>query len=694
MPLQRSYKYIMYATKQPSLRINQADLKCKAGCGFYGNADWRGYCSKCYRNQMELERQKKSRQPSSGQQAETSKTPVLRFSKFEEKKRQQTDNKNKSLKSLFRKTSSTKESGRPEKYANVRQTNPDADKLMTEFLSKYGYLGDGVRHDFIRCIQSFISKILHEMDYKPIEELAEISQKYYNSYNARVNSFSAYQELSPEVKSELEDFFEKYGMVSLYTWLFCPSFTNDEEKDLSIQDRIRKLTWVNAHHLDCCISETSLEVRDLVYTAITDLLGMDSVKAPQEKLQCVVKCCRSVVEVLQHCQGGPVSADEFLPALIFVVLKANPARLKSNILYVTRFCKDSRLMQGEAGYYFTNLCCAVSFIENLTAESLNMPEEEFQAYMSGKVTTVSAWDSALVACEGMHQLCEHLALLKDLKERNLTIQEEKKKLMEDMDNLKAEITKEVSAVLERTPLVVKPRQFPISLTAESRPNTGSLMANVALATQNATNKDKVKLSLDITPCITLPLTAEQDSEVSLKSSQSRDLLSPFNDNESIEGVTPDDHSLLGLSKVNYDIDFSDMSADNSLAEAFTPEKRSSPTPSFTPDPFSPVGSSCNITQEPLIPSSVPLQINVNTESKKTDDFVLPFLEDLPKDQPEETLLDKVEATPIINLPPPLNPSKPEYTGFSKQGIRIPSIPCNTGDFHSITSLPSTSKQDE
>lgn len=137
--------------------------------------------------------------------------------------------------------------------------------------------------------------------------------------------------------------------------LFCPQNTNDEEKDLTIQDRIRKLSWVNAHHLDCCISETSIEVRDLVHTAITDLLGMDSVKAPQEKLNCVVKCCRSVVEVLQHCQGGPVSADEFLPALIFVVLKANPARLKSNILYVTRFCNDSRLMQGEAGYYFTNL---------------------------------------------------------------------------------------------------------------------------------------------------------------------------------------------------------------------------------------------------------------------------------------------------------------------------------------------------
>lgn len=40
--LQRSYKYIMYATKQPTMRINDADLKCKNGCGYFGNADWEG----------------------------------------------------------------------------------------------------------------------------------------------------------------------------------------------------------------------------------------------------------------------------------------------------------------------------------------------------------------------------------------------------------------------------------------------------------------------------------------------------------------------------------------------------------------------------------------------------------------------------------------------------------------------------
>lgn len=61
-----------------------------------------------------------------------------------------------------------------------------------------------------------------------------------------------------------------------------------------------------------------------------------------------------------------------------------------------------------------------------------MSEQEFQAYMTGSITSVSAWESALVACESMHQLCEHLDILKGLSERNAAVRSNTMKLKEEM----------------------------------------------------------------------------------------------------------------------------------------------------------------------------------------------------------------------------------------------------------------------
>lgn len=154
----------------------------------------------------------------------------------------------------------------------------------------------------------------------------------------------------------------------------------------------------------------------------------------------------------------------------------------------------------------------------------------------------------------------------------------------------------------------------------------------------------------------------------------------------MDGITPDEANInyLGLSNINYDIDFSDISGDNSIADELTPERRKSP--SFTPDPFSPVVGTCNIMQSPLLPTTAPLTQNKTTDqsSNLPNDFILPFLEEPGDVQVEESnsILDKNLDTPASQLPPPLKPN-PQYLGFSKQGFQIPNIPCNTGDFSSL-----------
>ncbi|TEA38753.1 hypothetical protein DBR06_SOUSAS610110 [Sousa chinensis] len=465
-------KKMSLKSERRGIHVDQSELLCKKGCGYYGNPAWQGFCSKCWREEYHKARQKQiqedwelaerlqreeeeafaSSQSSQGAQS-------LTFSKFEEKKTNEKTRKVTTVKKFFSassrvgsKKAEIQEPKAPSPSIN-RQTSIETDRVskeFIEFLKTFHKTGQ----EIYKQTKLFLETMHYKRDLS-IEEQSECTQDFYQNVAERMQTRG---KVPPERVEKIMDQIEKYIMTRLYKYVFCPETTDDEKKDLAIQKRIRALHWVTPQMLCVPVNEEIPEVSDMVVKAITDIIEMDSKRVPRDKLACITKCSKHIFNAIKVTKNEPASADDFLPTLIYIVLKGNPPRLQSNIQYITRFCNPSRLMTGEDGYYFTNLCCAVAFIEKLDAQSLNLSQEDFDRYMSGQTSPRKQesenWSPD--ACLGVKQMYKNLDLLSQLNERQERIMNEAKKLEKDLIDWTDGIAKEVQDIVEKYPLEIRP----------------------------------------------------------------------------------------------------------------------------------------------------------------------------------------------------------------------------------------------
>jgi len=422
---------------------------------------------------------------------------------------------------------------------------------------------------FFRVVEENIRKKYSTLN---IDEISECIQNDYAKFAEYLEQTANFADLTPELKEQIIDFFEKSIMTKYYKHLFSPHFTKDEERDIIISRRIRQLAWVSAKHLVCSIDEVNAEVRELVYSAITELVAIDSFPSPQEKLECITRCCRKIFLLLKQTVGGPASADEFLPALIFVVLKANPVRLHSNINYITRFSNANRLMSGEGGYYFTNLCCAISFIENLDHASLSMDKQEFTDLMSGKKMYSTAWESALLACEGLRLMSENIRDMAELQRKSEATSNAILNVKRDMESFQIDIAERVRCVIQANPLDMRPIKMPTRIVAESQMQPMVQLAGIRAPTRYSTNLAVAEKLATTKKSDIRPTTEEEERNLNALAKSLTDTLanSKIKNSSHQELATPDEKArqdfIQGIRNINYDIDFSDHSAENSVAD--------------------------------------------------------------------------------------------------------------------------------
>ncbi|SJX65800.1 related to VPS9 (involved in vacuole trafficking) [Sporisorium reilianum f. sp. reilianum] len=219
---------------------------------------------------------------------------------------------------------------------------------------------------------------------------------------ARMRECDVWKDLGDSDFENTKEAMEKLVMNRLYPYTFTPAVqkegrwavqTDDLERDRVLRQRIGLFGWLSEEHLDVPVGDHS---RGFIEFSIQELLKINHYKAPRDKLICILNCCKVIFGMIRHLSTQE-NADTFIPVLIFVVLKANPEHLISNVEYISRFRNPDRL-SSESGYYLSSLMGAIAFIETMDYTSLsNITQEEFEKRVEEAVSSMAEPEASTAA---------------------------------------------------------------------------------------------------------------------------------------------------------------------------------------------------------------------------------------------------------------------------------------------------------
>ncbi|KAK1308617.1 Vacuolar protein sorting-associated protein 9A [Acorus calamus] len=231
--------------------------------------------------------------------------------------------------------------------------NADAFVSSTAPLTWHDFL-ERMRHpsaaDFVKSIKSFIVSFTNRV---PDPERDSVSvQEFLASMEGAFRSHSLFAGCTEEELESAGEGLEKYVMTKLFNRAFA-SLPEDVKHDEELSEKMSLLQqFIRPENLDI---KPTFQNETSWLLAQKELQKINMYKAPRDKI-------------------------------------ANPPQLHSNLLYIQRYRRQSRLVS-ETAYYFTNILSAESFIWNSDAQSLSMDAEEFKNNMESARALLSGLET-------------------------------------------------------------------------------------------------------------------------------------------------------------------------------------------------------------------------------------------------------------------------------------------------------------
>ncbi|KAJ8379666.1 hypothetical protein SKAU_G00004440 [Synaphobranchus kaupii] len=173
-----------------------------------------------------------------------------------------------------------------------------------------------------------------------------------------------WQYASEEQLQDAQMAIERSVMNRIFKLAFYPNQDGDILRDQVLQEHIQRLSKVvTANHRALQIPEVYLKEAPWP-SAQSEIRTISAYKTPRDKVQCILRMCSTIMNLLSLANEDSVpGADDFVPVLVFVLIKANPPCLLSTIQYINNFYA-SRL-SGEECYWWMQFTAAVEFIKTI-----------------------------------------------------------------------------------------------------------------------------------------------------------------------------------------------------------------------------------------------------------------------------------------------------------------------------------------
>ena len=171
--------------------------------------------------------------------------------------------------------------------------------------------------------------------------------------------------------NELTKKIEDHILRQIYKDVYPP----EQLEDIKFYQRTKCLDWVTPEQL---------EIKKVYFNqlgfAISSIRKIDNARSVLDKIDLIINAHTSINNTIKFSLGKEDDSgqDEMTPILQYIILKAHPKRMYSNINYIKCFLGDSNLSDSK-GFLLSQIESASSYINNLDYKHLKISKEEFDS---------------------------------------------------------------------------------------------------------------------------------------------------------------------------------------------------------------------------------------------------------------------------------------------------------------------------